>query len=347
MMSDEKARSSKRVSIALCAALATLASGCSEDSEAATAASRAAAAPAPPAPVTIEPISVEVAPKIPATGKVVTFDLYIPEGHPAVREVRATFGGRKAAVAKWDEEGRHFKGLTSVDIEDTRRALDLIIEATFVDDSPLQLKRRIDVADGVYDERKLKVSKRFTKPPKRVRRRIKREKADIKRILGKPDAERHWQGSFRIPLNTEVTSVFGTLRTYNKRKKPSRHLGLDLDGKTGDPIHATARGRVALVQDRYYSGRTVVLDHGQGLFSLYFHMSKFEVKEGSMVERGQLIGRVGKTGRVTGPHLHFGVKLDGLYFDPATFLELKLDDDPLLAAKAKATSKAPGAVEGG
>lgn len=152
------------------------------------------------------------------------------------------------------------------------------------------------------------------------------------RVLGSLDEERRWRGTFHRPTETVETSPFGTLRTYNQRDKKNRHLGLDLDGKTGDPIQAIAAGRVALVQDRYYSGGTVVLDHGQGLVSMYFHMSAFDVEEGQLVEKGQLLGKVGKSGRVTGPHLHLSVKLDGIYTDPKSLLALPLDDDPRLAS---------------
>jgi murein DD-endopeptidase MepM/ murein hydrolase activator NlpD len=113
----------------------------------------------------------------------------------------------------------------------------------------------------------------------------------------------------------------------------SRHWGLDIDGRLGDPILAMGDGTVVMVAERYYSGGTLVIDHGLRLFSLYFHLSEFAVKPGERVARGQLIGRVGSTGRSTGPHLHLTTKLEDRSFDPTALLEMDLreDDDPAVA----------------
>ena len=105
-------------------------------------------------------------------------------------------------------------------------------------------------------------------------------------------------------------------------KQKSQHYGMDLDGSTGDPIYAANDGEVVMVRDCFGSGNTVVLHHGARLFTAYFHMSKFETKPGAKVKRGQLIGLVGKTGRVTGPHLHFGAKIDGKWVNPLSVLAL-------------------------
>jgi len=304
--------------------------------------------PAKPAqvelPPPLEPVGLSLEPRVPSTGRVLTFDLTVPAGYPPLLDVCAKLGARSAIVAPWDKAGRLFKGIAPVDIEETQRALDLVVEARFADGSPLSLRRRIEIADGVYDESKLRVKKRFVEPSRAQRRRAEREKADIARVLESPAPERLWRGSFARPVPTEVTAVYGTKRTYNDQTS-SRHLGLDLDGRTGDPIVAAQRGRAVLVQDRYYSGRTVVLDHGQGLFTLYFHMSAFDVEQGAMVEKGQLIGKVGRTGRVTGPHLHFSVKIDGLYVDPETILGLSLDDDPAMVGQESAVAPASEAID--
>ena len=106
--------------------------------------------------------------------------------------------------------------------------------------------------------------------------------------------------------------------------KPSQHYGLDLAGRVGAPIAAANAGRVVLVRDCWASGRTVVLWHGAGLYTTYFHLSRTLVPEGAHVARGQRIGLVGKTGRVSGPHLHWGVKVGDLYVDPRSVLGLPL-----------------------
>jgi murein DD-endopeptidase MepM/ murein hydrolase activator NlpD len=264
-----------------------------------------------------------------ATGEVAVFDVVVPPSRPPLRKLEATFGAHRVAVAPWDAAGRRFLVLTSIDIEEQERALELSLTGADTEGAPLLTLRRFAIEEATYDERHLRVAKKMVKPPKKARERAAREKEDLKVVLDAPDAERHWRGGFARPVSAKATSPFGTLRTYNRRKTQSRHLGWDLDGKTGDPIVATGRGRVAMVQERYYAGGTVIIDHGQGLFSMYFHMSAFDVEVGQMVGKGQKIGEVGKTGRVTGPHLHFGFKLDGIYLSPETLLEARLDDDPL------------------
>jgi murein DD-endopeptidase MepM/ murein hydrolase activator NlpD len=100
---------------------------------------------------------------------------------------------------------------------------------------------------------------------------------------------------------------------------------VDIDGKTGDPVVAIGAGRVVMVSDRYYAGGTVVIDHGLRLYSLYFHLSEFLVEVGDNVEKGQLIGKVGRSGRVTGPHLHLGTRVEGLSFDPLSLLKFDFE----------------------
>jgi murein DD-endopeptidase MepM/ murein hydrolase activator NlpD len=118
-----------------------------------------------------------------------------------------------------------------------------------------------------------------------------------------------------------VTAPFGDLRLFNG-KKQSQHFGVDLDGSTGDPIEAANDGTVVMVRECYASGNTVIVNHGAGLYTLYFHMSHFDVQPGDKVKQGQLLGRVGKTGRVTGPHLHWSGKIDGLYVDAQALMKL-------------------------
>jgi murein DD-endopeptidase MepM/ murein hydrolase activator NlpD len=182
------------------------------------------------------------------------------------------------------------------------------------------------VVEAPYESRHITVGKQFLSPNKQQRARAGREQKALSAVLATSSSIRLWRGSFARPVTGADSSVFGTRRTYNKKRK-SRHLGLDMDGSTGDPIVASGRGRVAMAVDRFYSGGTVVIDHGEGLFTMYFHMSRFDVQVGDVVEKGQLLGAVGASGQVTGPHLHFSVRLSGLYVDPQYFLQLDLSAD--------------------
>ena len=128
-----------------------------------------------------------------------------------------------------------------------------------------------------------------------------------------------------LPRPPDYTSVFGANRVLNGKSK-TRHLGTDFDGKVGEPIVAAQGGVVVLAEDLFFSGNSVFVSHGLGLFTTYFHMTKIEVKAGQHVSAGALLGTIGKTGRVTGPHLHFSTKLWGHYFEPMELFELTLSD---------------------
>jgi murein DD-endopeptidase MepM/ murein hydrolase activator NlpD len=119
-----------------------------------------------------------------------------------------------------------------------------------------------------------------------------------------------WQGKFRIPLDGVTTGGnFGKRRVLNGTPS-SPHTGVDMPALTGTPVHAAQRGRVVLAEELYFSGNTVLIDHGLGVYTLYGHFSETDAKPGDMVEAGTIIGKVGATGRVTGPHLHWGLTIN-------------------------------------
>lgn len=179
----------------------------------------------------------------------------------------------------------------------------------------------VRIAPHAYATGKLTVPPQFVTPPPKVSKRIAAEAA-IKKAVFATRSLRRWKGPFLPPTDTPQTSPFGTRRTYNGKTR-STHQGLDFRAATGTPIVATHAGQVLIAQDFYYEGGFIVLDHGEGLFSLYMHLSAFEVKEGEAVTQGQPLARSGSSGRVTGPHLHFGVQWQGLYMEPSTLLRLR------------------------
>ena len=138
--------------------------------------------------------------------------------------------------------------------------------------------------------------------------------------------ERLWRGAFTRPVGgTEPGTGFGSRRIINGKPRMP-HGGTDYAAPTGTPVVAVNSGRVALVGDFFFPGRLVAIDHGLGLYTLYFHLDSVAVSQGDPVERGQTIGTVGATGRATGPHLHFGVHVAGARIDPATLLVLGVRD---------------------
>jgi murein DD-endopeptidase MepM/ murein hydrolase activator NlpD len=180
----------------------------------------------------------------------------------------------------------------------------------------------VAVGAAHYLSSTLKVAPGFVEPPKETLARIEEEQAIKKRAFSTSLPESHWSGRFQPPAEAEVSGVFGSARVFNGVKK-SQHAGLDFRVTTGTPIVATNSGTVILARGLYFEGNCVFIDHGQGLFTLYFHFSEIKVREGDMVEKGQLLGLSGGTGRVTAPHLHFAVRWRGEYLDPRTLLELR------------------------
>jgi murein DD-endopeptidase MepM/ murein hydrolase activator NlpD len=179
----------------------------------------------------------------------------------------------------------------------------------------------VAVGEAHYPTSALKVASGFVEPPKETLARIEEDQATKKKVFATTMPETRWSGSFQPPADAEVSGVFGSARVFNGVKK-SQHTGLDFRVSTGTPIVATNSGTVILARPLYFEGNCVIIDHGQGLLTLYLHLSEFKVKEGDAVEKGQLLGLSGGTGRATAPHLHFAVRWHGEYLDPRKLLEL-------------------------
>ena len=150
--------------------------------------------------------------------------------------------------------------------------------------------------------------------------RVKKEGVQIASLWPAETAERLWEGSFMMPVEGRPGSPFGLRRWINGERRNS-HSGMDIKAPEGQPVKAANSGRVALVGDFFFNGRAVFLDHGQGVYTMYFHLSKIDVVEGQKVTKGEVLGRVGMTGRATGPHLHLGVRLGGARVDPASLVD--------------------------
>jgi murein DD-endopeptidase MepM/ murein hydrolase activator NlpD len=177
----------------------------------------------------------------------------------------------------------------------------------------------LDVQPKDFATRTLRVDEAYVNPPSEVQARIERDAADLRRVWQSSAPERLWTGAFVRPVPGEAVSRFGTRSIFNGQPR-SPHNGGDFMSPAGTPIEAPNAGRVALAHDLYFSGNTVVIDHGLGMFSTLAHMSEIEVREGDTVKAGQVVGRVGATGRVTGPHLHWAVRVGGARVDPLSVL---------------------------
>jgi len=190
---------------------------------------------------------------------------------------------------------------------------------------PIYLKNTFVVGRATYPKIKvqLAVEKKFTEPSPEQQTQIAEGVKVKQEYLGRVTPDREWRGDFSAPVDAPTSDVFGSQRIFNGvAQRP--HFGLDYRVHTGTPVHAMNDGTVLLARFMYFEGNCVVIDHGQGLLTLYFHLSEFKVKEGETVKRGREIGLSGGTGRATGPHLHVAVRWEGTYLDPARLLQLSL-----------------------
>jgi len=187
----------------------------------------------------------------------------------------------------------------------------------------LSFTRKFTVGRAKYPKVELTVESKFTEPNPDQQKQIEEDQKVKHDYLNRASPEREWSGKFAAPAEAAISDIFGTQRVFNG-KTQSSHLGLDFRVHTGTPVAVMNSGTVLLARPLYFEGNCVVLDHGQGLLTIYMHLSEFKVKEGDTVKRGEEIGLSGGTGRATGPHLHVAVRWQGTYLDPAVLLGLNL-----------------------
>jgi murein DD-endopeptidase MepM/ murein hydrolase activator NlpD len=210
-----------------------------------------------------------------------------------------------------------------------------------------QLAARFELAPPHWASTRLRLPPRFVEPPAAARRRMAQDQEALVRAYDQPFGPPRLDGPLAMPLQAEATGGYGDQRIYNGRTE-GVHYGLDLGAAAGERVGAAGDGQVVLARDCYMSGQTVLVWHGAALFTAYFHLSRMEVKAGDPVRRGQVIGRVGSTGRSTGPHLHFGVKVGGLWVDPRSALRLDLGDAAVSAPEEPPPEPPPPpAADGG
>ena len=226
----------------------------------------------------------------------------------------------------YDAATRNWFALAGVSIETApgKYALELAGERS-ASKTPVTFSTKLAVARAKYPRIKvaLTVEKKFTEPTPEQQEQIAEGQKIKQDYLNRLTPEREWEGKFSTPSDAEISDVFGSQRIFND-KTSSPHLGLDFRVPAGTPVAAMNQGTVLLARPLYFEGNFVVIDHGQGLLTLYLHLSEFKVKEGDHVDKGEIIGLSGGTGRATGPHLHVAVRWQGTYLDPARLMQLSL-----------------------
>ena len=170
------------------------------------------------------------------------------------------------------------------------------------------LQQAVDIKDKTYPTQRLTLPKQMVNLSDQNLSRYYKEKEVVTEVLSHRSQGRFWSLPLARPVPGEVSSAFGLQRFINDQPR-SPHKGVDFRGGMGVPVKVCADGIVDLVGDHYFSGRSVYVDHGQGVMSMYFHLSEIDVREGQVVRKGEILGKMGKSGRATGPHLHFGLYL--------------------------------------
>jgi len=243
--------------------------------------------------------------------------------NPSVKEVFLRFLGKEYSLRK---RGANLESFALVE-------LDLGLEpGTYLmkvyikkkDGQGEYIQKKIPVSVKKFPLKKLWVEEKFVTPPPSVRERIKKEAGILNQVFRAVTPQWLGEEEFVLPSSGKVIPNFGERRIYNNKPRSS-HSGVDISSPYGTPIRASNSGKVVLARDLYFAGNTVIIDHGLGLFTLYCHFSRIKAKRGELVSKGTIIGEVGATGRVTGPHLHWGVRLLKSRVDPFSLLSLPLE----------------------
>ena len=232
------------------------------------------------------------------------------------REPRGKFDGR---TMRFFPSGAEHVALVGIDLDRAAGRYPIRVET-----ASGVVEAALEVQATKFPEERLTVPKTYTELDPKTLARVKREQKLLGSLWPKSRGERLWRGEFARPADGPSGSPFGLRRFFNGEPR-SPHAGIDIRAPKGAPVRAANRGRVVLAKDLFFTGNTIVLDHGLGVFTLYVHLSKMSVASGKLVERGAEIGRVGATGRATGPHLHFAVRVGDARIDPDAILARRLD----------------------
>lgn len=217
--------------------------------------------------------------------------------------------GHPLPLWKEGEKSTALHGLIGVDLEKPPGRYEWKISWPGTAGNELSCSVPVAVRAGKFPTEHLKVEQQYVEPDPEQQKRAEQDQKKLRAIYDTVTPERLWDGKFRLPLKGVTTGGnFGRRRVLNGEAR-SPHAGVDFPAAAGTPVFASQSGRVVLAEELYFSGNTVVIDHGFGIYTLYCHLSKIGTAAGDNVEAGDEIGKVGATGRVTGPHLHWGLTI--------------------------------------
>jgi hypothetical protein len=235
-----------------------------------------------------------------------------------VDTMRARAFGRDLPMFQVD--ATRWRALLGIDIDANPGSYEVSFEATSAGHA-ITATTELNITAGEFGKRVLKVDDAFVNPPQPIIARIRREAAEVEHLWTQSEPRRLWDTGFVRPVPGRANGAFGSRSIFNGQPRQP-HGGADFLSPAGTPIQAPNSGRIVLARDLYFTGNTVVIDHGLGVFSMLAHLSVMDVHQGELVTQGQTIGRVGATGRVTGPHLHWAVRMNGARVDPLAVLAI-------------------------
>ena len=256
-----------------------------------------------------------------ASGQAALLEIDLNQLGPAASGLKAKFRDQSIVLIQHPIKSRGiYVGLVGIPLSAKQEKAFILLEWRDTG-GPRTASVPLDIIDGQYKKESLSVASKHVTLSKKNLARVKQEKKEIRRIFASSSDARQWFGSFIRPLASQTTSAFGTQRLFNGQHR-SYHRGTDFRAKVGTPVYASNSGVVRMARNLFYSGNMVIVDHGINIFTLYAHMSKIQVNAGQIIARGQQIGLSGATGRVSGPHLHWAIKVNGVYVDPLQFLTI-------------------------
>lgn len=238
-----------------------------------------------------------------------------------IESMEGELGGGKRFPFFREEDRKGFSAILGLDLETATGERELLVYVHAPEGSPSRHSVTIQVRKKDFAVQHLTLPRSMVTLNRKDLERANREKADMERVLSATAGAREWKAPFVMPVQGEIISPFGVRRVLNQEPR-NPHSGMDLRAEEGTRVLASSDGVVALTADHFFSGKSIVLDHGLGVFTMYFHLSEIDVREGQKVAQGEAIGKVGKTGRATGAHLHWGVRIQGSRVDPLSLLRL-------------------------
>jgi murein DD-endopeptidase MepM/ murein hydrolase activator NlpD len=218
-------------------------------------------------------------------------------------------------------EGREYKSLLGVDFRMTPGTYPLEVQVVATNNSPSTYRADVEIKEEKFGEQRLTLPQNMVTLDADTLKRVRKEAAKFRKLWSIHTPRRYWHGNFVRPVPGKLSTPFGLGRILNGEPR-SPHSGVDLRAPLGEPVRAANHGRIVLVGDFFFHGKAVVIDHGWGLYTMYFHLSEVNVAEGDFVGKSYVIGLAGSTGRATGSHLHWGVRLGGARVDPFALMRV-------------------------